>query len=51
MKNIILRAALPSVLVLLLTIAWSIVIGVAISVSEIVLANLHQIVELAALTP
>jgi hypothetical protein len=49
MKLANLRGILLSVLALAVVIAWAIVINVAISISEIVLANLHMIVELAGM--
>lgn len=41
----------PILLLLLALGAWAAVIFVALQVSEIVLATLHQIVELAGITP
>lgn len=42
---------LIATLVLLLAVAWTVVIAVAINVSQIALANLEMIVELAAISP
>lgn len=51
MKAALLRWA-PAVLMTLLLIgAWASVILIALQVSEIVLDTLHQIVELAGMTP
>jgi hypothetical protein len=45
------QRALLATLVLLLAVAWTVVIAVAIHVSQIALANLEMIVELAAISP
>jgi hypothetical protein len=46
-----LRLIALSLALVLLAIAWAIVIWVALSVSNIVLASLDMIVELAAISP
>lgn len=51
MKSLNLRLLALSLCGILLTIAWAIVIWVALSVSDIVLKSLDMIIELAGITP